>query len=294
MYSDEAKGRVSRAAQWMTPGRWRDAAFCLLFTVAMVAMQYRSGAFTADLASDPDEPAHAVSSLMVHDYLVQAFPHNPIRFAQNFILHYPKVAIGHWPPLFYCAEALWMLVAGRSRVALLLLVALCGAALASSVYLEMKRRVSTAAAVVSVAVLIHSSIFRQMLCTVFPDLALALLVFWAAVYCGEWMRFPSHRNRNLFVAFSVAAVMVHGRGAVLLLLPFCLLPLRRGAVLWKWAVAGTVACAALPVAPSPAAGKPPLRSLDPAASKMVPIWTCLAYRVARHPSRGSRAAADSQ
>jgi hypothetical protein len=222
----------------MTLTRVRDGAFCLLFTLLMVAMQYHSGAFTADLAFDSDEPAHAVSSLFVRDYLAQAFPHNPLKFASMFYAHYPKIAIGHWPPLFYCGEAIWMLLAGRSQVALLLFVALCGAALVSSIYFEVERRSSTAAALLSVSVLMSSSIFQQMLCGVHPDLLLALMVLWAAVYCGDFMAFGKPRSRNLFLAFGVAALLVHGRGGIVLLLPFWLLPLQRRTVRWKWLAAG--------------------------------------------------------
>ena len=201
-------------------------------------MQYRSGAFTADLASDADEPAHAVSSLMVHDYLTQAFPRDPLKFAWMFYAHYPKVAIGHWPPLFYCGEATWMLVAGRSQRALLLFVALCGAALLGSIYFEVNRRTSAAAALVSASVLLTTSVFQKLVCGVHPDLLLALTIFWSAVHCADFMAFGSPRSRNLFLGFGVAALLVHGRGGMVLLLPFCLLPLRRRAANWKWLAAG--------------------------------------------------------
>jgi len=216
----------------------RDGAFCLLFTFLLLATQYLSGAFTADLALDWDEPAHAVSSLMVHDYMVQAFPHNPVHFAWDFYGHYSKVSIGHWPPLFYGVEGLWMLLAGRSQVALLLFITLCGAGLICSVFFEVRRGSSTAAALIGVAVLMSSRVFHVMLCGVRPDMLMALLVFWAAVHCGEYMRFGLRRNRSLFMAFTLGAGLTHGRAAVLLLLPFALLPLRSRIVKWKWLTAG--------------------------------------------------------
>ena len=80
-----------------------------------------------------------------------------------------------------------MLLAGRSRVALLLFVALCWAALVSSVFLQVQRRSSTGAALVSAAILIKTDILQEMLSSVHADLLLALCVFWAAVYCGEAM-----------------------------------------------------------------------------------------------------------
>ncbi len=234
------KAAVLRIAAWLTPARLRDAGFCLLFASMMVVIQYRSGAFTADLASIPDEPAHAVSCLLVRDYVVQGFPHNPVHFALDFYAHYPKVAIGHWPPLFYFGEGFWMLFAGRTRVALLLFVALCGAALLSSVFFVVRRVSSTAPALVSVAVLAGSTVFAWILFGVEPEILLALMIFWAAVHCGEYMNTGSRRSRNLFLAFTIVALLVHPRGAVLFLLPFTLLPLRPRIVKWKWLTAGLV------------------------------------------------------
>lgn len=223
--------------------RWTDAFMCVLIAILMVGMQYRSGAYRADLAFDPDEPAHAVSSLMVHDYLVHALGKNPISYAQTYYAHYPKVAIGHWPPLFFAAEGIWMLVAGRSRIALLLFVALCATALTCSMYLLVRRNTSFSAALVSVAVLVHPRFFQEMLMTVHPEMLLALCVFGAAVFCGRWMAQSDLRNGVLFVLCAIAALGVNGRGAVVLLLPFAMLPLRKGAVRSRWIIAGAVVLA---------------------------------------------------
>ena len=48
-----------RAAHWMTRARWHIVLLTLLLTALTVTMQYRSGAYTADLAFDPDEPSDA-------------------------------------------------------------------------------------------------------------------------------------------------------------------------------------------------------------------------------------------
>lgn len=219
-------------------------------TLLLVAMQYRSGAFTADMAADYDEPAHAVSSLMVHDYLAYAFPRNPLTFGRTFYAHYSKVGIGHWPPLFYCGEGIWMLFAGRGRVQLLLFVALCGVALLCSIFLEVQRRASTPAALVSVAILLHQTAFHDVLLRVRSDMLMALLVFWAAVYCGEFVRSNSRRSRNLFVVFTIAALLVHGRAAVLFLLPFFLLPVYPPKAKWKWITAGVVLLVTMTLPPA--------------------------------------------
>lgn len=130
-----------------------------------------------------------------------------------------------------------MVLAGRSRLAMLLLVAICATALICSVFLLVRQRVSTAAALVAVAVMLHSSIFREMIFCVRPEIPLTLVVFWAAVWCARWMRDPSPKTRAWFFGLATAAVLVHGRGAELMLMPFCLLPLRAHRKVWRWVLA---------------------------------------------------------
>ena len=100
---------------------------------------YRSGAFAGDFAGGPDEPAHVVSALMIRAYLTEGLPAPPMAFAGEYYAHYPKVAIGHWPPLFHLLEALWMLTVGASRGALVTFVALVAAILPAAVFLAARR-----------------------------------------------------------------------------------------------------------------------------------------------------------
>ena len=68
-----------------------------------------------------------VSSLLIVDYLQHGFPGNPLEFAGRYYVHYPKVAIGHWPPLFHSLEAGWMLLVGRNKSSLISLLAILAA-----------------------------------------------------------------------------------------------------------------------------------------------------------------------
>ena len=36
-------------------------------------------------------------------------------FAENYYLHYPEVAMGHWPPGFYLLQAVWTLLFPTQR-----------------------------------------------------------------------------------------------------------------------------------------------------------------------------------
>jgi hypothetical protein len=52
---------------------------------------------------------------MIRDHLAQDFLGSPLPFAKEYYLHYPKVALGAWPPGFHFTEAIWMLLFSPSR-----------------------------------------------------------------------------------------------------------------------------------------------------------------------------------
>jgi hypothetical protein len=97
--------------------------FCFL-SLVIIGVQWYSGSYQSELSHWPDASAHVVNSMLIHDYLLKGIGQNPLRFAEQYHIHYPKVAIGAWPPLYYVIAALWMLVFGVNKTALLVLVAL--------------------------------------------------------------------------------------------------------------------------------------------------------------------------
>ena len=140
-------------------------------------LQWQSGAYTSDLSSDEDEPAHVVSGLMVHDYAANLFkrgalsmPLTPRAFAEAYYVHYPKVAIGHWPPLFYLVQASWMFVFGRTKSALLLLMLVVMTATALLIWRQVSRDTDSQIAAASAAVIfLMLPISQQALFGVLPD-----------------------------------------------------------------------------------------------------------------------------
>ena len=60
--------------------RWTDLAAVALILVVQCWVSWRSGSFDADLTHHPDEPAHFITGLMVHDYLTSALGQNPLAF----------------------------------------------------------------------------------------------------------------------------------------------------------------------------------------------------------------------
>ncbi len=106
----------------------------LLYLPLVLVLQYETGIYQSELSHDPDESAHVVTSLMIHDYIKTGWGTSPLQFAENYYIHYPKVAIGIWPPVFHATAAVWMLLFTRTHTSLLILMAfecaLCAATLA--------------------------------------------------------------------------------------------------------------------------------------------------------------------
>lgn len=202
---------------------WRWWAGAAVLALATAFIQWRSGAYSADLASYPDEPAHVVSGLMVHDYVGRlllhrspAFPISPRAFAEAYYVHYPKVAIGHWPPLFYIIQAIWMFVFGRTKTALLFLM-LCVVAATAILVWNLARNFSGSewAAMAAAGIFLLLPVTQQSLYAVMPDAVLALLAAAAITIACQ----PERSPQWLWMV-AIAAVMVHFRGAPLLLLFF--------------------------------------------------------------------------
>lgn len=94
------------------------------FLLFVIGLQWIEGTYSKGRRRYSDEPAHYASGLMLRDYLAQGFPEPPLQFARRYYLHHPVIAVGSWPPAFYCLESVWMLIAGTSRPAMLVLAAL--------------------------------------------------------------------------------------------------------------------------------------------------------------------------
>jgi hypothetical protein len=208
---------LAAAAQEIS-GMHRGATWALLALV-VAGLQWRSGTYRADFSSHPDEAAHAVSALLLWDYAATGFPAHPLRFAERFYVHYPKVAIGHWPPAFHAMLAGWMLLFGRTKAAMLVFQALVGVAVSIGIY-ELARRECGELAAGACALLFSAApIVQRATSSVMPDLLLCAVTFAGAASYGEFLKTGRKRYRLWFAGTAMLALAIHGRGIVLLLVP---------------------------------------------------------------------------
>jgi hypothetical protein len=177
-----------------------------------LGLQVQGGGFSSDLGGDPDEAAHAVTSLMVRDYLWQAPGRSPIAFASDYYEAFPKVALGHYPPGYYLTAAAALSLGCDSR-SLIILQALLLGTLAVAGWIFARRWITQGDNVLAlcpaILLLFHTEIIRVG-CHVLADLQLAVLVFGALWAWHTYLRSPGWRPSLCFGLLAAAAILTKG------------------------------------------------------------------------------------
>ncbi|MGA8029466.1 MAG: glycosyltransferase family 39 protein [Bryobacteraceae bacterium] len=202
------------------------APFLLLFAI-VVALQLASGAYHAEFSGYPDEPAHYVTSLMVHDYITALKPVAPMKFALNFYYHYPKVAFGHWPPFFYLVQALWMSLFSVSRASVRLEVAFTTALLGFAVWREARNWFGWKAGVLAAILTVCLPVVQIYTDEEMAETLLVFLCFLSAIYFARYLDSEQWRDCCWFGVFFALAVLTKGNGWLLALMPPVALVLTR-------------------------------------------------------------------
>jgi len=192
-----------------------------------------------------DEPAHYVTGLMFTEYIRQGFPGSPIRFAEQYYVHYPKVAIGSWPPVFYGVQALWSLPFGSSKASLYCLIAAILSMIAICIFLLTRRTLGTAGAVLLGAVFILLPITQELLPMMMADSLVTLLTLTATVWFARYWETGRYRDAVIYAVLAGATVLTKGSGVSLALIPVCAIVLTQR---WKMVLAKPLWVAAVIVA----------------------------------------------
>ena len=191
----------------------------LVLLAAVLGLLWASGALQSELGGNPDEAAHFVTSLMVRDWVASGLPGPPMEFAMDYYAHYPKLGIGHWPPVFYMVQAACMLVFPVSRVTALLLMALLAVALAMLIYLNLREEAGELIAAGMALVFISLPIVQTYGHLVMTEVWVMLLCFGAALLYGRYLEREGWRKAVGFSVLAVLAIMSNGKALALGLLP---------------------------------------------------------------------------
>jgi len=153
--------------------------------IALLA-QLWAGAYFTDRGQTADEAAHFVTSLMLTDYL-RHLGTNPIEFAKLYYEHFPKVAIGHWPPFFEVLQSIVFAMFGGSDDVAMVLQALIAGLLAGIPAVIVGRRHGTIQGACTGLAIICSPYILFLIDTDMADNLLGVLIFlstcaWSVFY----------------------------------------------------------------------------------------------------------------
>lgn len=214
---------------------WRAIALALAFFGATVILQLLSGAYRAEFAGYPDESAHYVTSLMVRDFIASGDYTEPMKFANDYYAHYPKVALGHWPPVFYALGGTWMLLFSPSRISVLIGLALLTTLLAWMTSTAVKQKFGWAAGALAGFLLICLPLVQRYSDEVMAESLLTIFSFAAALCFAKYMETERWQDSARFGLFASLAILTKGNGWDLAIVPpVAILLTRQFGLLRKW------------------------------------------------------------
>jgi len=185
----------------------------------VIFFQIRSNCFRTEFGDDAS--SHYISGLMIHDYIRSGFQLGPVTYLKWFHSHYPLVGIGHWGPMFYGVEALWMFLFSPSRISVLLLSAFMTALTAAAVYHYGVARLNLGriAAFFAAGAFVISPITQEGSSAVMLDIPITLAVFLALIAYVRYIETERWVFSLLFGVIAAAAMLIKGNGALLALVP---------------------------------------------------------------------------
>jgi hypothetical protein len=200
------------------------AVVCFLIAFGV---QCRNGAFGAGFGSHPDEAGHYVTGLMVYKYVTTALGSRPMAFAERFYAHYPVVAFGHWPPLFYILQAAWGLLFGLSRTSALILVALLTGLASTLLYYAVRTSLGRPYAVLCAMLFPLLPIVQQHTSSIMAEVPLTVFAFAVALAFARLFVRPTTATAFCFGLCLCSAIYVKGNGWALMAVPVLALVLAR-------------------------------------------------------------------
>jgi len=191
--------------------------YALALLAGLVSL-WVTGAWSAGF-SGADEPAHFLNAWFVSLYAREALGQNPLAYATEFYLHYPKLSIGHWPPAYYAliSPAFWVLPAtpGTALAVNLLVSALPGLGVAWL----LDRLAGRTAALAGAALWALTPLTLEGFAFFMLDQPLAACAFAAAM---AWAAFATARKPVwvlLFSCLTALAILIKGNGWLLVFVP---------------------------------------------------------------------------
>jgi hypothetical protein len=191
--------------------------FCL---IAVIGLQRWTGAYGAEAGRYSDDAAHFMNGMVIRDYLTTGLGQNPVTFAENYYLSYPKIAPLMWPPLFHVTLGLLLLLGGPPGVTALLLVGATAAWLLWRLHSMVEHLSGPVPAILAAGLTLLTPLVAAMSGAVMLDVAIAAIGLEAAYWLARYAQSGLRRHAVIFGVCAAAACLTKGNGVAVVLLPF--------------------------------------------------------------------------
>jgi 4-amino-4-deoxy-L-arabinose transferase-like glycosyltransferase len=199
----------------------------LLYLCVAIGLQFASEVYNTGFGGYPDEPAHYVTGLMMRDYLLHHAGEPPMAFAEKFYVHYPVMAFGHWPPVFYVLQSAWTALLPTSRASLLVFMALWAVLAAMAVHCVVEKRLDTASAFGAGLLFLVLPITRAHAAMVMAELPLVFFSLMAVLAYAKSLEREDWRASVWFALWASVAILTKGNGWALAGVPLFTIALTR-------------------------------------------------------------------
>ena len=203
----------------MTP---RSFFLWIILAIVTAGLQWRGNAYAAEFGDNSDEAPHYVTGLMVRDYIAQGLSVPPMQFARNYYVHYPKVALGHWPPFYYVVQAAWTLLFTPQRPSLMLLMATLTGLLAALLCEALRGKVMPIFQYGAAILLITLPVIQRFSRIIMAEILVGVLVFLAVIAYQKYLESERWQSACLFGICFALAMLTKGTGVQLAALPLAI------------------------------------------------------------------------
>jgi hypothetical protein len=196
----------------------------LFFLAAVIALQWSVGAYRSEQGNF-DEALHFMNGLLVRDYLVEGLGQNPIAFAENYYLSYPKIAPGMWPPAFHVALGLFLLPHWPPHAAALLFLAAITAWAAWRLYRMVVLFASRTTAIMAGLLFLSTPVIVSLTASIMLDGVVAAVAIEATYWLAVYVKSEKLRHAALFGFFTALCCLTKGNGISLVFAPLVMMVL---------------------------------------------------------------------
>ena len=205
------------------PRRRRDlrlnvAAFGAFLALALV-LQTWVGAYRTERGNFPDEAGHFMNGMLVRDYLTEGLGENPMQFARQYYMNYPKIAPGMWPPLYHGLLGIFLLPGWPPETAALFLIALATAWTGWRLFRILSQLTSRRLAFTLAAVFLCTPVIVNLSSAVMLDIVIAAFALEATYWLALFVSSGNWRHAAMYGLFAAGGCLTKGNGLAILLMP---------------------------------------------------------------------------